>query len=110
MLFPIFVVFFSCVNLFSTVMHGNPTYTKWFHVPGLLLPLTMKAETNFTFATQRAIYPSLDSIDVRYPTTHMTAVLSGVRLVPVLIPYLLITIDWDSWTRSWISSDSDGLI
>ena len=73
----------------------------------------MKAETNSTFATQRAIYPSLDSVDVGYPTTHMAAALSGVRLVglvPVLIAYLLITIDWVSRTRSWVFSDPDGLI
>ena len=61
----------SCVNVL--LRSGNPTFTKSFHIPGLRLPTTMKAETIATSAAPKVkVYlpPPLNFVDVMRPTSN----------------------------------------
>ena len=61
----------TCVNIFLRT--GNPTFTKSFHIPGLRLPPTTKAETIVAPAAPRVkayLPPPLNFVDVKRPTSN----------------------------------------
>ncbi|KAF8810927.1 hypothetical protein BYT27DRAFT_7253232 [Phlegmacium glaucopus] len=63
-----------CIDIVPSItMPRNSTYTKSFHIPGLRLPSTVKAESNTTSAARRVtVYlpPPPNSVDVKSTTTE----------------------------------------